>query len=97
MGVCRLTERARQPADREVHSIAQKHSEQRLVDSYTVVVVDEAEPAKPIHEEVDVGSSGSDHLRQGFLGYLEISVSGSPGCRIVPAARDLSLSALHWS
>jgi hypothetical protein len=37
------------------------------VNPYLAVVLNKTRLAEPVHEEVDTGPGGSDHLRQGFL------------------------------
>ena len=52
-------------------SIVQNYIEQRAVDLQTAVyssgIVNEAQLPEPVHEEADTGTSGSYHVRQGFL------------------------------
>jgi hypothetical protein len=45
----------------------QKHVQQRPVELDLAVVLYEAELPKFVHEEIDMGATGANHLRERFL------------------------------
>jgi hypothetical protein len=46
----------------------QDDAEERIINvDLAVGVVDEAEIAELVHEEIDAGAGGADHFRQGLL------------------------------
>jgi len=52
--------------------------EQRAVNFQPAVVVDEAHLSEAIHKEINPGSGGADHFRQGFLAYFGDHVFRTP-------------------
>jgi hypothetical protein len=51
--------------------VVQDDAEERIINADLAVgVVDEAEIAEFVHEEIHAGARGADHFRQSFLRYL---------------------------